>query len=117
MYLVVEEWKVVNGKYVSIDATEWHFGPMFSWSAPSSSLVPVPGKVWMFPGGTLGAYPIRSTPCQDIRLKKMLLREKADPPAYHAIIYNYISFVREWDYYAVDVREVCCNPDGTIWKR
>lgn len=122
--LLIDKWKVVDGKYVRDGSYEIHFYPKNGLLPGAGSIIwPVDGEV------SIDHYPdivtapdmddfVHSSPCQDIMAMKLIRWRKALGPQYYVWAGNCQHFVAEmYDAGMDEPKEgVCCNPDKTIWR-
>jgi RHS repeat-associated protein len=130
----IDDWKVVNGKYVKNGSTKWGFGmkaeeddEIFkSVCKAVCAVVYWTGSVW----DEKQAEPVKenepflvraSTPCDDLRAIKKLKELEKDPSGYSVLFNNCGDFARGFYSYGMNGAKgknhgPCLNPDGTLWK-
>ena len=131
----IDNWKVVNGKYVKDGSSQWGFGPSLDADdgvgdhvlRSLCSMVYWPGLVWedQREEPVMEQEPLivtQTTPCEDLRAIKKLKELEENPEGYNLVVNNCRTFARGMLGYG---REgwggkkygTCCNPDGTPWVR
>ena len=136
MEVRIDDWKVVDGKYVKDGSTVWGFGRAVTGKEGKTMgilkgvccFVYQPGVVY---GKREKDEPVNekpplkvteSTPCDDLRARKRLDGLEADPMGYNLFVQNCRTFARGFLAFGMDgfggmQQDPCQNPDGTPWKR